>query len=49
MKDLSVAEVWQRAGRSGFRRARKTDVVLLRLLLEVGLCFMTGGLHAVDK
>jgi len=23
MKDLSVAEVWQRAGRSEFRRARK--------------------------
>jgi hypothetical protein len=26
-----------------------TDLVLLRLLLEVCLCFMIGGLHAIDQ
>jgi hypothetical protein len=29
--------------------SRKTDLVLLRFLLEVGLCFMIGGLHAIDQ
>jgi hypothetical protein len=28
---------------------RKTDLVLLRLLLKFGLCFMIGGLHAIDQ
>jgi hypothetical protein len=32
--------------RSGNRR---TDLALLRLLLELGFCFMTGGLHATDQ
>ena len=32
--------------RSGKRR---TDLVLLRLLLELGFCFMTGGLRATDQ
>jgi hypothetical protein len=30
-------------------RARKTDLMLLGLLLEVGLCFMIGGLHTIDQ
>jgi len=25
------------------------DLVLLRLLLEIGFCFMTGGLRATDQ
>jgi Ca2+/H+ antiporter len=25
------------------------DLVLLRLLLELGFCFMTGGLRATDQ
>jgi hypothetical protein len=28
---------------------RKTDLVVLRLLLEGGLYFMIGGLHAIDQ
>jgi hypothetical protein len=28
---------------------RKTDLARLRILLEVGLCFMIGGLHAIDQ
>jgi hypothetical protein len=24
-------------------------LVLVRLLLELGFCFMTGGLHATDQ
>jgi hypothetical protein len=32
--------------RSGKRRM---DLVLLRLLLELGFCFMTGGLRATDQ
>jgi hypothetical protein len=28
---------------------RKTDLVVLRFLLEVGLRFMIGGLHAIDQ
>jgi hypothetical protein len=28
---------------------RKTDLVLLRRLLELGFCFMTGALLATDQ
>ena len=28
---------------------RRTDLVLLRLFLELGFCFMTGGLRATDQ
>jgi imidazolonepropionase-like amidohydrolase len=28
---------------------RRTDLVLLRLLLGLGFCFMTDGLHATDQ
>jgi hypothetical protein len=28
---------------------RRTDLVLLRLLLELGFCFITGGLRATDQ
>ena len=41
-------EAVQHCGRSRSGR-RRTDLVLMRLLLEVGFCFMTGGLHDTDQ
>jgi hypothetical protein len=39
-------EALQASSRSGKRR---TDLVLLRFLLELGCGFMTGGLRATDQ